>query len=443
MKTLSKHDTAWQRVFDHSNLLQQIQSQGYAYISAEQLKVIGRREPRLMAKQDTLSARPAIFKEHNLTIFPVENGQYVIFQDPDQKSYFCFDASLDELSPQQHISKLDLKTFETYPVNQHLSESQAIDFAFVSSLLHHFLGDNQIYLTIRGRLRSGTFYFTLPNRQRQIQVAGVQIEVDAGYESRERIYLFEAKVGKREDFHIRQLLYPYLEWSQGSRKEVVPIFLIYSNGQYYLLQFRINPMFGEFTVVKQQCYTVNESPRATINFVRLLQDVPVETEPAVPYPQADDLDKVVDIIHLVAAGISTKSEISEYFDFDERQGDYYLNAATYLGFIERARQQFILTASGRRFCSIRSRSERTTLLIAHLLKKPTFREIFQRLCDRPHHLRLFENYWSVDELVSSDIASIIQARTSLNCQTASRRALTARSWVKWVLKNSEIATSCP
>ncbi|GAK56524.1 hypothetical protein U27_03486 [Candidatus Vecturithrix granuli] len=78
-------------------------------------------------------------------------------------------------------------------------------------------------------------------------------------------------------------------------------------------------------MVKQQCYTVNESPRATINFLRLLQDVPVETEPAVPYPQANDLDKVVDIIHLVATGISTKSEISEYFDFDERQGDYYLN----------------------------------------------------------------------------------------------------------------------
>ncbi len=168
MKTLSKHDTAWQRVFDHSNLLQQIQSQGYAYISAEQLKVIGRREPRLMAKQDTLSATGHFQRtqSHNLsgrkwTICDL-SGTLI------RKAIFVFDASLDELSPQQHISKLDLKTFETYPVNQHLSESQAIDFAFVSSLLHHFLGDNQIYLTIRGRLRSGTFYFTLPNRQRQI-----------------------------------------------------------------------------------------------------------------------------------------------------------------------------------------------------------------------------------------------------------------------------------
>lgn len=438
MKTLSKHDAAWQRVFEQSNLLQQIQVQGYAYISAEQLKAVGRREPRLMAKQDTLSARPAIFKEHNLTIFPVENGQYVIFQDPDQKSYFCFDASLDELLPQQYISKLDLKTFETYPVNQHLSESQAIDFAFVSSLLQHFLGDDLIYLTIRGRLRSGAFYFTLPNRQRQIQVAGVQIEVDAGYESRERIYLLEAKVGKREDFHIRQLLYPYLEWSQRSRKEVIPIFLIYSNGQYYLLQFCINPMFGEFTVVKQQCYTVNESPRATINFLRLLQDVPVETEPAVPYPQANDLDKVVDIIHLIETGIMTKSEISTYFDFDERQGDYYLNAAAYLRFVARDQQQFGLTPAGEQFCHTKSRAERTKFILLQMVKTPTFREIFQLIFNNLSTPGLFEDYYAFEKITNGQITQILRRYTPLNMVTASRRASTVRSWLRWVFKNSAI-----
>ena len=442
MSKQSQHDAAWQRVFEHTDLLRQIQEQGFAYISAKQLKTFGRREPRLMAKQDTLSARPAIFREHDLSIFPVENGQYVIFHDPEQKSYFRFDASLDRLPQQQYTSKIDLYSFETYPVNQRLSESQAIDFAVVSFLLQHFLEDEQLHLTIRGRLRSGSFHFTLPTRQQQIQVSGVQIEVDAGYESSDRIYLLEAKVGKREDFHIRQLMYPYLEWSQRSRKEVVPIFLIYSNGQYYLVQFRLSQVFGELTVVKKQCYIINESLRASINLLHLLEQVRAETEPQdIPYPQADDLDKVVDIIQLIEAGSTSKAEISDYFDFEERQGDYYLNAAAYLGFIKRTRQQFTLTTSGRHFCDIRSRSERTVLLITHLLQKPTFRAIFQRLSDQQQHLRLFENYWSVDELDQAEIASIIQTHTALNQQTASRRALTARSWVKWVLKNCDLFTS--
>jgi len=50
--------------------------------------------------------------------------------------------------------------------------------------------------------------------------------------------------------------------------------------------------------------------------------------------QANDLDKIVDIItNFKSAGLSNKPAIAEFFDFDERQGDYYANAGYYLGLL--------------------------------------------------------------------------------------------------------------
>jgi hypothetical protein len=442
MSKQSKHDRAWQQVFERTSLLSKIEDAGYAYISAHELKTFGQREPRLMAKQDTLSARPGIFKAYQLTIFPVENGRYVIFRDQAHKSYFSLASAFEAIQTKEHTSTHDLHTFDTYPPNQRLSESQAIDFAHVSSLLHAFLGEEQLYLTLRGRLRSGDFHFTLPERQYQVKVSGVQIEVDSGYESRNKIYLIEAKVGKRDDFHIRQLFYPYLEWSQRSRKEIVPIFLIYSNGQYYLLQFRLSPIFGDLRVSKKVCYSINESPRAAISLPQLLHDTPVETEPSTPYPQADDLDKVVDCIQLLAGATHgnthTKTYIADYFDFDERQGDYYLNAAAYLGYIERTDTEFTLTSLGQHFIRTRSRAERIEGILTQLVKKPTFREAFrQMLAEERSHLRLFKDHVSVRDLDKRELAQTIQTHTSLSEGTALRRALTMRAWITWVLKNCE------
>ena len=73
-----------------------------------------------------------------------------------------------------------------------------------------------------------------------------------------------------------------------------------------------------------------------------------------------------------------------------------------------------------------------------MIKRPTFREALQLLLDNSRHLRLFDNYLSADDVTRTDIAGIIQKYTSLNEKTADRRALTVRSWMKWVLKNSEV-----
>ena len=258
---MPERDEAWRRFFERTDSLQQIAQSGYCYITADDLKFYGQREPRLMAKIDTLAERPRAFKDHHLSIFPTRNGVYLLFRDPDHKSYYRFGDEIERLPIQEYTAQTDLFAYDSFPGFQRLNESQAIDFAYISSLLQHFTEDAQINLAIRGRTFSNPFHFYLPTNKEQVDVASVQIEIDAGYESPTGIYLIEAKVGRRDDFNIRQLYYPYLEWSSRSHKRIVPIFLVYTNSKYYLTEFGFAQDFGDLHVVRNACYVINELPR--------------------------------------------------------------------------------------------------------------------------------------------------------------------------------------
>ena len=73
------------------------------------------------------------------------------------------------------------------------------------------------------------------------------------------------------------------------------------------------------------------------------------TEEVVVEAESDDLDKIIDLANLLVQGTTTKTEIAEYFDFDERQADYYANAAAYLGWVARQAGGFHLTEAGEHF----------------------------------------------------------------------------------------------
>jgi hypothetical protein len=429
---MAERDDAWQRFFEQTNTLQQIAQAGCCYVTAESLKRHGQREPRLMAKIDTLAERPRPFQQHHLSIFPTKNGEYILFQDPDEKTYYRFSSSIQNLPLQEYTAHTDLFAYDSFPGSQRLNESQAIDFAYISSLLHHFTRDDQINLAIRGRAYSNPFHFYLPSSKQKINVSSVQIEIDAGYESPNTIYLIEAKVGRRNDFNIRQLYYPYLEWRTRSRKRIVPIFLAYTNGQYYLTEFRFAQDFGDLHVVRSECYVINEDPRPSLSLKRLLAALPPAstlTEPSdVPYPQANDLDKVLDVVAKVDEGISTKLEIADAFEFDERQGDYYANAACYLGLLKREEHCFSPTEIGVQYLHTRSRAQRNEIVVCQLLMRPTFRAILTQLQ---------QHDFEIGQIPNHQIAEIIAAYTPLTGSTPGRRAQTVRSWLATLLRNAE------
>jgi hypothetical protein len=427
---MTLNDEAWSRYFEATSTLKNIKRRGYAYVAADELRELGQREARFMAKLDTLRSRPKVFKDNALTIFPVRNGKYIIFEDPDRKSYFKFSEQLERTPVERYDSLVDLRSFDSYPRGQSLNEAQAIDFAFISSLLKAFTADENLRLTIRGRFYSGNFGFDLREIGHQVHVSSVQIEVDAGYESDKAIYLIEAKAGKRDDFHIRQLYYPYLEWSNRSQKDIVPIFFVYSNGKYCLTEFSFGENFGDLEIVRRGCYTINESPISYVDISELLCLTPEGEEPEeVPYPQANDLDKVVDSIKLIGSGADDKTQLAEFFEFEERQGDYYANAGCYLGFVEREGRIFVLTHLGREFVQLESFSDRARSLLSQMLTRPTFRAVFNLLIANGFRLENIEN---------AEIAENIETRTPLTGSTPLRRASTVRSWIEWILENCQL-----
>jgi hypothetical protein len=426
---MTKNDLAWEKFFRTKNIQKEISKKGYAYVLADEMKEYGGREPRLMAKLDSLNERPNVFKESGLTIFPVENGKYIIFNDHNNKSYFSFDQTAANLVPTKYNSRINLNSFDTYPKNQTLSESQAIDFAYISSLFKTFTGDENLRLTIRGRLFSREFYFDVPNLSHKAIVKGVQIELDAGYESDDKIYLIEAKIGLRGDFHIRQLYFPYLEWAQRSNKKIVPIFFVYSNGKYYFIEMEFNQEFGNIRIIRQLCYTINEEPITELSLLHFLKTIPEKSEPNVPFPQANNLDKIVDLIKFVQSGAKNKYAIAEYFEFNERQGDYYANAASYLRLLEKTKDGFILTAKGDELSKQEFLVERTKLLIIQMLEVPSLRDVLILFKKRNYNLK---------DISDEEIAQIIRKHINVNEITAMRRSSTVKSWLNWIIKNCKI-----
>jgi len=433
----TKMDDAWDTVFNSLDLLSAIESNGFVQISAATIKTEGGREPRLMAKHDTINSRPKIFKKHNLSILPIKNGEYVIYRDMKKKSYFKYDSEFDDVLKEIYVPSPDFEMIESLNGQSITSESQAIDYANLVSLLNTFTNESQLHLTIRGRLRSGNFSIQLPDINENIEVNGVQIEVDSGYEGNNGIYLIEAKMGKRDDFHIRQLYYPWKEWSQKSRKPVIPIFFFYSNGIFYLTKFQFGDNFGDLKIIELRSFSIDEDPILVVNYEEIIGSVPMDaSEPeGVPFPQANDLDKIIDIITYYREDLKTKKQISEYFDFHGRQGDYYANAAIYLDLLKRESENsgsFILTDLGEEMRRCPNRRCRNRLLFTQLLKRPLFRLAIKLLKD-------YNFNWG--EINKDEIAqTIMQNDIRYNETTSRRRASTVKSWMKWICANIEFTT---
>jgi hypothetical protein len=144
-----------------------------------------------------------------------------------------------------------------------------------------------------------------------------------------------------------------------------------------------------------------------------------EATPGIPFPQADEARRVIDVIDAAAAGQGRRSEIAERYDFNERQADYYANAAAFLGFLRRTQSGFELSDLGQRF-AVLPFSERQTLFLCQIARRPVFREAMQRLCESGSLPR------------QEEIAELVSKNTGLTGKTPLRRARTVLSWGRWL-----------
>ena len=261
-------DAAWSAIAKSVGLHRHDFDVAPLVVSAEAIKAattsfkkVNEREVRILCKQDSREDRPKIFKDLGLFLLPIRNGSYAILRG---EGYIDIPKISGE--PRNYHSKLDFH-LDTSVVGN--SEMQHLDFAYASSLIRTFFEDASLVLTIRGR--KYTPKFSLLVGKQRLEVEGVQTEVDAGYEGRERIVLVEAKNSKTTNVILRQLYYPFRQWQYCTAKPVHTVFFERQGTDYLIWEFRFKQIenYNSVELVRSQRFSIT-APKLQIKEARAL-----------------------------------------------------------------------------------------------------------------------------------------------------------------------------
>lgn len=250
-------DIAWEKIFKDYKIKNHDFDKKPFLITSDEIKIScknfvegGVTEPRLLCKQDTRESRPQVFKELGLFILPTKNKHYAILRG---EGYIDIPDILSV--PKVHKSKV---TFELETTKIGNSEMQHLDHAYASSVIRTFMQDPSLVLTIRGRKYTPEFSFKVNDYK--LTTKSVQTEVDAGYEGKESIILVEAKNSTSSNQIIRQLYYPFRQWSENSNKKVYTLFFEKRGELYYLWQFEFTKPeeYNSIKLLRSDRYYINE-----------------------------------------------------------------------------------------------------------------------------------------------------------------------------------------
>lgn len=417
---MTKINSYWNNIFEKYKILDQIKKDGKFEISASQINEF--REARLMTKFDNASQLPQIFTENELSILPITRGSYVIapmdifhkfpmIESSNEISYFNFPDNIQTLLPDN--------------IN---SESLALNAVYISGILEDFIQDEKLLPTINGRMSSSLFNFNIKNTKTKkilnIDVNNAQIEIDAGYEGVESFSIIEAKSHFADDFVIRQLYYPMRLWSSKVRKNIKTIFMVHTNGIYYLYDFKFNDLnnYNSLTLNKFKRYSFDKLEINIEDIEKILLNINLVDEPKIPFPQADSFERIINLCELLDKSELTKNDITTEYGFHKRQTDYYVNAAKYLDLIKEEGDKLILSFTGEKIMQ-KSPTLKQLSFVKQILKHPVFHEVLK------------EQLKTGEVLSKSRVVEIMRKYPLYNvkCEnTYERRAQTVSSWIDWI-----------
>lgn len=421
----SKLDYNWDKLFTKYNIEEHIEKYGFFEITSKQINEY--RESRLMTKFDHRVNLPKAFKKNKLSILPLTRGSYIIGK---------FDAYKDlGYDDQIEITSVEFPlNIESIDPTNIYSESAALHCAYITGIISDVV-EESVLPTLSGRMSSSIFNFSIKSHKKDnaynIVVENSQCEIDGGYEGESKLAIIEAKNFTVDDFLIRQLYYPYRLWSKKTSKEVVPIFMTYSNDIFSFFIYRFDNIeeYNSLTLVKQKNYIIGQENIRLEDLIEILEQVEIVDEPKIPFPQADKFERVVDLLGLLMESELTKEEITLNYDFTERQTDYYTNAARYLSLIDKKMDKqkgvvFCINEKGAKIMSKRYKNKYLSLAEC-ILKHEVFNKVFRRT---------LSNY----SLISREDTTIIMEECELynvnSEDTIDRRAQTVLKWVEWILE---------
>ncbi len=422
---------AWQVLIDKYNILTEIYNNGFYKISSSQIKEV--KEPRLMAKWDSSEQLPTSLKNNKINILPDSRSSYVL-------SDFLLYQELPKLVEHvKNMAKVELPDLKTIDVNNISSKANAINVLQISGILEDFLeldSDDVLYGTFNGRMSSGKFDFKVDTRreiQLKVDVDKAQIEIDGGFESNHCVVILEAKNVLHEDFHIRQLYYPYRLWESKVDKPIRLIFSIYTNKIFRLMEYRFKEKenYSSIELVRIKNYSLEDTSITldeikdvydSIRYTEVISDN-MNVEDCVPFIQADNFERIVSLLENMYENPMTSEEIIELMKFTSRQRDYYFNAGKYLGLFKKIKEDKItrygLTSIGVNVFK-KSYKDRQLELVKLILSHRIFRDLFGEIVETgviPDHSRVVE--LELEYNVCSE-------------KVAQRRATSVLCWLSWI-----------
>lgn len=409
-KKETKIDKAWQLVFQKKPVLKEVRSKGFFEITADELKALTKEEPRLIAKIDFREHLPEVMKAEGLSLLAVADGIYRVGG---------FNPYID-IEEKIQAKKIETTKFPDNIITLNPAkiahESALLDAAFVSGIMDEVFQE-KVLLTIRGRSRFPKFNVSLNGVF--LAVDGVQIEVDGGYEGRKAIHLVEAKIGSRNNINIRQLAYPHMAWESvlANKKQVLSYVCFYQEPN---LRFIPIVKIGADWVAdhgKERVFVFEKEAALDLLKIQPTQLAKLPVLDA-PFPQANDFEKVLAILAILARNPQgmTRDELFEDFDIDKRQHDYYGNVLKWLGLAEFERSSGIKPT---RFGS-------DVALLSHAAKITKFAEI---IFSEP----IF-NYALRNGTSSIPKQLWVRWRVDPDLSTAPRRLGTVEAWIKYFKK---------
>ena len=395
-------EKSWHNIFDRFEILEKIKRDGHFDISAEMIKSVDHKEPRLLTKIDYKDQLPTIMKEHDLAILAIRNGLYRIARfDP-------FIPIQEEItSPIIPIDPPKLLTIDPFNIT---TESAALDISAASGILDRLFGQ-KCDLSIRGRMR-GSLHFSLDSVD--FDVDGVQIEVDGGYEGTSSINLVEAKIGYKKTISIRQLLYPYLYWKQATKnkKSIRSYLLLYQGDIFRYIPYIYDEHKGYLDHDNEKAFRFiqPQSQKFSLYAIQPRENI-VDTD--FPFPQADRFETVYDMFALISRSLFvTKEELRANFDIVPRQIDYYFNVLRWMRLCEIQGDQITLSPRGHELVPL-GYFEKLQKMATIIFSEPICNNIL-------HNRSIPDALWQRYNIESEE--------------TKKRRTQTVRSWIAFFTK---------
>lgn len=432
-KSLSTNE-AWKLLVEKYDIINHIKKYGVFHIKASQIKEF--REPRLMAKWDSSDSLPEILRLNKINILPDSRSSYLI-------SDFILYENIPEL--EEHVNQMDhvsIPEYESVDINNINSETNAINVLILSGILDDFLQTSQNVSTFNGRMGTGKFDFIISSfsgNKRKVSVNNAQCEIDGGFENDESIIIMEAKNVVHEDFHVRQLYYPYRLWLTKVNKPIRLIFSIYSNKIYRLFEYRFKDVndYSSIELVQMKNYSLQDTNISLNDLIEVRNITAVITDDnqdtqsieRVPFIQANSLDRIISLLENLYDNPMSPAQIAELMQFDIRQSDYYYNAGKFLGIFTKViddKQKIVeLTPLGNELYKLNYK-KRQLNFVSLILKHQIFADFFDYMIENG------------EAPSNKEIENKMRILNVCNEGQIVRRANSVLGWLRWIFNLTKL-----